>query len=197
MESTVCPANCTSKAGSASSQHQMSESCANTQTPVLNVCKKRKRSAASGGSPLTLRPNFKSEKGSVTADKPPVCPAGGVLLMRIYCDSFLCNLRVILESYSTSGMRTLFFFCFFFLFSKESGESPLTLRPNFKCEKGSVTADKPPVRPAGGVLLMCNLRVIFDLVVQVEREFFSFLLLFFFSVKKKRSVTPCEISWLL
>ena len=74
--------------------------------------------------------------------------------MRIYCDSFLCNLRVILESYSTSGMRTLFFFCFFFLFSKESGESPLTLRPNFKCEKGSVTADKPPVRPAGGVLLV-------------------------------------------
>ena len=26
---------------------------------------------------------------------------------------------------------------------------------------------------------------------------FLFLLLFFFSVKKKRSVTPCEISWLL
>ena len=70
----------------------------------------------------------------------------------------LCNLRVILESYSTGGMRTLFFFCFFFLFSKESGGSarrpavmatadlpkdskpPLTLRPNFKCKKGSVTA---------------------------------------------------------
>ncbi|WP_277214106.1 hypothetical protein, partial [Ruminococcus callidus] len=26
---------------------------------------------------------------------------------------------------------------------------------------------------------------------------FLFLLLFFFSVKKKRSVTPCEIGWLL
>ena len=34
------------------------------------------------------------------------------------------------------------------------GGSPLTLRPNFNCEKGSVTADKPPVRPAGGVLLV-------------------------------------------
>ena len=33
------------------------------------------------------------------------------------------------------------------------GESPLTLPPpNFKCEKGSVTADKPPVCPAGGFL---------------------------------------------
>ena len=70
----------------------------------------------------------------------------------------LCNLRVMLESYSTGEMRTLFF-----LFSKESGGSarrpaematadllkdskpPLTLRPNFNCEKGSVTADKPPV----------------------------------------------------
>ncbi|WP_288595677.1 hypothetical protein, partial [uncultured Ruminococcus sp.] len=58
--------------------------------------------------PLTLRPNFKCEKGSVTADKPPVCPSGGSLLM--------CNLRVILESYSTGEMRTLFFFCFFFSF---------------------------------------------------------------------------------
>ncbi|WP_277214543.1 hypothetical protein, partial [Ruminococcus callidus] len=26
---------------------------------------------------------------------------------------------------------------------------------------------------------------------------FLFLLLFFFSVKKKRSVTPCEIGWLM
>ncbi|WP_370769328.1 hypothetical protein [Ruminococcus callidus] len=60
--------------------------------------------------------------------------------MRIYDDSFSCNLRVILESYSTGETRTLFFFCFFFFFSKESGESPLTLRPNFNCKKGSVTA---------------------------------------------------------
>ncbi|WP_370769248.1 hypothetical protein [Ruminococcus callidus] len=50
--------------------------------------------------------------------------------------------------------RELFsFFASFFLFSKESGGSPLTLRPNFNCKKGSVTAGKPPVRPAGGFLL--------------------------------------------
>ena len=39
---------------------------------------------AGGESPLTLRPNFKCEKGSVTADKPPVCPAGGFLLVKTY-----------------------------------------------------------------------------------------------------------------
>ena len=61
-----------------------------------------------------------------------------------------CNLRVILD-FVVQVERELFsFFASFFLFSKESGESPLTLRPNFKSEKGSVTADKPPVRPAGG-----------------------------------------------
>ena len=48
-----------------------------------------------GESPLTLRPDFKSKKGNVTADKPPVRPSGGFLLVRIYGDSFLCNLRVI------------------------------------------------------------------------------------------------------
>ncbi|WP_370772434.1 hypothetical protein [Ruminococcus callidus] len=80
-------------------------------------------SKESGGSPLTLRPNFNCEKGSVTADKPPVCPAGGVLLMGIYCDSFLCNLRVVLEPYSTSEMRTLFFFCFFFSFQQRKKEA--------------------------------------------------------------------------
>ena len=45
---------------------------------------KKKSQAAGGGSPLTLRPNFKSEKGSVTADKPPVRPAGGFLLTKIH-----------------------------------------------------------------------------------------------------------------
>ncbi|WP_370742268.1 hypothetical protein [Ruminococcus callidus] len=75
--------------------------------------------------------------------------------MRIYGDSFLYNLRVILESYSTDETRTLFFsfFASFFLFSKESGGSPPTLRPNFNCKKGSVTAGKPPVHPAWGFLL--------------------------------------------
>ena len=91
--------------------------------------------------------------------------------MRIYCDSFLCNLRVVLEPYSTSEMRTLFFFCFFFLFSKESGESarrpaematadlpkdskpPLTLRLNFKSEKGSVTAAAAACSPRRGIFV--------------------------------------------
>ena len=38
----------------------------------------------------------------------------------------------------------------------KDSKPPLTLRPNFKCEKGSVTADKPPVCPAGEVLLIEN-----------------------------------------
>ena len=37
-----------------------------------------------GGSPLTLRPNFNCKKSSVTAGKPPVCPAGGFLLTKIH-----------------------------------------------------------------------------------------------------------------
>ncbi|WP_303058690.1 hypothetical protein, partial [uncultured Ruminococcus sp.] len=60
---------------------------------------------------------------SVTAGKPPVCPAGGFLLVRIYGDSFLYNLRVILESCSTGGTRTLFFFCFFFSFQQREKEA--------------------------------------------------------------------------
>ncbi len=96
-----------------------------------------------GESPLTLRPDFKSKKGNVTADKPPVCPAGGVLSMRIYCDSFLCNLRM-MRCRIVQVKRELF----------SCGESPLTLRPDFKSKKGNVTADKPPVCPAGGVLLI-------------------------------------------
>ena len=68
-----------------------------------------------------------------------------------------CNLRVILD-FVVQVERELFsFFASFFLFSKESGESPLTLRPNFKSEKGSVTADKPPVRPAGGGVLLVKI----------------------------------------
>jgi len=68
-----------------------------------------------GESPLTLRPNFKSEKGSVTAAAASCMPRRGSFVG----ENLLYNLRVILESYSTGGMRTLFFFCFFFLFSKE------------------------------------------------------------------------------
>ena len=36
----------------------------------------------------------------------------------------------------------------------KDSKPPLTLRPNFNCEKGNVTADKPPVHPSGGFLLM-------------------------------------------
>ena len=49
----------------------------------------------------------------------------------------MCNLRVV-HCRVVQGKHELF-----------CGESPLTLRPNFKSKKGSVTADKPPVRPPG------------------------------------------------
>ena len=83
--------------------------------------------------------------------------------MRIYCDSFLCNLRV-MRCRIVQVKRELF----------SCGESPLTFRPNFNCKKGNVTADKPPVRPAGGFLLvriygdsfLCNLRVIHYRIMQ-------------------------------
>jgi hypothetical protein len=42
----------------------------------------------------------------------------------------------------------------FFLFSKESGKLPLTLRPNFKCKKGNVTAAAAAYHPSGGFLLV-------------------------------------------
>ena len=67
------------------------------------------------------------------------------------------------------------------------GGSPLTLRPNFKCEKGSVTAGKPPVCPAGGFLLIENVISSGDIgILQYKwnANSFLFLLLFFFSAKK-------------
>ena len=135
-------------------------------------------SKESGKLPLTLRPNFKCKKGNVTADKPPVCPAGGFLLM--------CNLRVVHCRVVQVQCELFSFFASFFLFSKESGKLPLTLRPNFKCKKGNVTADKPPVCPAGGFLLMCNLRVVHCRVVQVQCELFSFFASFFLFSKEKK-----------
>jgi len=45
---------------------------------------------------------------------------------------------------------------------------------------------QPPVRPAGGVLLMCNLRVVRCHVVQVQRELFSFFASFFLFSKEKK-----------
>jgi len=74
-----------------------------------------------GGSPLTLPPNFKCEKGSVTAAAAACHPAGGFLLVEK--GYFPCNFRVILESHSTGEMRTLFFFCFFFSFQQRKKEA--------------------------------------------------------------------------
>ena len=63
--------------------------------------------------------------------------------MRIYCDSFLCNLRV-MRCRIVQVKRELF----------SCGESPLTLRPNFNCKKGNVTAAAAACYPAGGFLLI-------------------------------------------
>ena len=121
-------------------------------------------------------------------------------------------LRVIYLPYSTGGTRILFFF------RGESpltlrpnfnckkgnvtagGGSPLTLRPNFNCEKGNVTAAAAACMPRRGIFvdenlweyiahvlnLSCNLRVIFDLVVQGKRELFSFFASFFLFSKEKK-----------
>ena len=116
--------------------------------------------------------------------QPPVCPSGESLLMRICSDSFLCNLRVILDLVVQVKRELFSFFASFFLFSKESGESPLTLRPNFNCEKGSVTAAAAACLPRRGIFATCNLRVILDLIVQVECELFSFFASFFLFSKE-------------
>ena len=83
--------------------------------------------------------------------------------------------------------RELFsFFASFFLFSKVSGESPLTLRPNFNCEKGNVTAAAAACVPRRGIFATCKLRVILELVGQVKRELFSFFASFFLFSKEKK-----------
>ena len=69
---------------------------------------------------------------------------------------------------------------------QKCGESPLTLRPNFKCEKGSVTAAAAACLPRRGIFAACNLRVILDLVVQVQCELFSFFASFFLFSKEKK-----------
>jgi hypothetical protein len=43
------------------------------------------------------------------------------------------------------------FFASFFSFQQRSGGSPLTLRPNFKSEKGSVTAAAAACMPRRGI----------------------------------------------
>ncbi|WP_370745138.1 hypothetical protein [Ruminococcus callidus] len=76
-------------------------------------------SKESGGSPLTLRPNFNCKKGSVTAAAAACMPRRGIFVG----ENLLYNLRVILESYSTDETRTLFFFCFFFSFQQRKKEA--------------------------------------------------------------------------
>ena len=82
--------------------------------------------------------------------------------MRIYCDSFLCNLRV-MRCRIVQVKRELF----------SCGESPLTLRPDFKSKKGNVTAAAAACMPRRGSLvgenLLYNLRVVRCRVVQVKR----------------------------
>ena len=60
------------------------------------------------------------------------------------------------------------------------GGSPLTLRPNFKSEKGSVTAAAAACMPRRGIFAdrkMLYLRVMHCRTVQVQRELFSFFAL--------------------
>ena len=86
----------------------------------------------------------------------------------------MCNLRVV-HCRVVQVQRELF-----------CGESPLTLRPNFKCKKGNVTAAAAACSPRRGIFAACNLRVILDLVVQVKRELFSFFASFFLFSKEKK-----------
>ena len=98
----------------------------------------------------------------------------------------MCNIRVILDLVVQVKRELFSFFASFFLFSKESGKLPLTLRPNFKCEKGNVTAAAAACLPRRGIFAACNLRVMLDLVVQVKRELFSFFASFFLFSKEKK-----------
>ena len=95
-------------------------------------------------------------------------------------------LRVILDLVVQVKRELFSFFASFFLFSKESGVSPLTLRPNFNCKKGNVTAAAAACMPLRGIFATCNLRVIFDLVAQGKRELFSFFASFFLFSKEKK-----------
>ena len=54
----------------------------------------------------------------------------------------MCNLRVV-RCHVVQVKRELF----------SCGESPLTLRPNFKCEKGSVTAAAAACSPRRGIFV--------------------------------------------
>ena len=82
----------------------------------------------------------------------------------------------------------------------KDSKPPLTLRPNFNCERGNVTAAAAACLPRRGIFvdenlwkyiarvlnLSRNLRVIFDLVAQVKCELFSFFASFFLFSKEKK-----------
>ena len=71
----------------------------------------------------------------------------------------------------------------------KDSKPPLTLRPNFKSEKGSVTAAAATYSPRRGIFddrKMLYLRVMHCRTVQVKLELFSFFASFFFSAKKRR-----------
>jgi len=76
-----------------------------------------------------------------------------------------------------------------FSFQQRSGGSPLTLRPNFKSEKGSVTAAAAACMPRRGIFddrKMLYLRVMHCRTVQVKCELFSFFASFFLFSKEKK-----------
>ena len=90
----------------------------------------------------------------------------------------MCNLRVV-HCRVVQVQRELF-----------CGESPLTLRPNFNCKKGNVTAAAAACSPRRGIFvgenLLYNLRVMRCRVIQGKRELFSFFASFFLFSKEKK-----------
>ena len=72
----------------------------------------------------------------------------------------------------------------------KDSKPPLTLRPNFKCERGSVTAAAAACMPRRGSFVgrkMLYLRVMHCRTVQVKRELFSFFASFFLFSKEAAS----------
>ncbi|WP_370769308.1 hypothetical protein [Ruminococcus callidus] len=80
-----------------------------------------------GESPLTLRPNFKCEKGNVTAAAAACMPRRGS-----FVDRKMLYLRVMHLPYSTGETRTLFFFCFFFSFQQRKRRVAADPTPQFQ-----------------------------------------------------------------
>ena len=83
---------------------------ATMQTPAAHGLPRRRRPYA---------PISTVKRVVLRRQQPPVRPAGGVLSMRIYCDSFLRNLRVMRCRIVQVECELFSFFASFFLFSKE------------------------------------------------------------------------------